>query len=120
MQSHTPAQEELPFEDAESGEELALPQTSYPATGGFMNAVKGGANSTLADMTSAVAHGLTYGTTAVAVGTAKGIARGLGHYLTGDNPYDDDEELVSDNSSRPLPKGKAKAKAHAQAQAISK
>ena len=127
MQSHTPAQQELSFEDAESGGELALPQTTYPATGGFMNAVTGGANSTLADMTSAVAHGLTYGTTAVAVGTAKGIARGLGHYLSGNNPYDDEEELVSDESSRPVsdessrphPKAKAKAKAHAQAQSQS-
>ena len=114
MQTRTPAQQEQSFEDAESGGELALPQTTYPVASGFMNAMRSGANSTLADMTSAVAQGLTYGTTAVAVGTAKGIARGLSHYATGQNPAsfpsDDEEELVPDKPSRPYPKAKAQSR----------
>ena len=105
------------------------PERAEPASSsrGFANAVSSGANGTLAGMTAAAAHGISYGATAAAhglahvataatVGVIKGTFSGFGHYATGENPYgvvSGGEESARETSVEPMrafPKAKAQSR----------
>jgi hypothetical protein len=93
-----PSDAEPVFEDAEGGNELVEYHSPQPPASSLSNTFMNGATSTLADVSSGVAHGLTYLTAAATVGAVKGVFGGLSHYATGVNhnsiPSDDEEERV--------------------------
>ena len=109
-----PSDAEPVFEDAEDGNELVEYHAPHPPANSLSNTFMNGANSTLADVSSGVAHGLTYLTAAATVGAVKGVLRGLSRYATGENQNsfqsDDEEELVPDKKDVKIhiyPKAKA-------------
>ncbi len=112
-----PSDAEPVFEDAEGGNELVEYHSPQPPASSLSNTFMNGASSTLADVSSGVAHGLTYLTAAATVGAAKGVFRGLSHFATGENPNsfpsDDEEELVPDKKDVKVhiyPKAKAQSR----------